>query len=345
MSAPSDFDPARLDACLKQALPGLAGTPVLERIPGGQSNPTYFVTYPGQRLVLRKKPAGHVLPSAHAVEREYRILHALAGSEVPVPTARLLCEDSSVIGTPFYVMDRLDGRVFPDCTLPGIAPAERRAMYLAMAETLAKLHAVDWRARGLADFGKPGDYFERQIGRWSKQWTLSQPAPNADIDHLLRWLPAHVPTPSATTIVHGDFRIGNLIFHPTEPHVVGVLDWELATLGQPEADLAYSALGWRLSSHEYMGMRDQDPAALGIPTEAEYLAHYAQHMPRAVSCEPFHFAFSLFRLAVIFEGIAARARQGNSSSDNAAEVGQLAAVFARRAREAIDGRKQGAYAS
>lgn len=336
MSAPLDFDPTRLDACLKQALPGLAGTPLLERIPGGQSNPTYFVTYPGQRLVLRKKPAGHVLPSAHAVEREYRILHALADSEVPVPTARLLCEDSSVIGTPFYVMDRLDGRVFSDCTLTGVAPAERRAIYLAMAETLAKLHAVDWQARGLADFGKPGDYFERQIDRWSRQWALSQTAPNADIDHLLRWLPAHVPAPSATTIVHGDFRIGNLIYHPSDPSVVGVLDWELATLGQPEADLAYSALGWRLDSSEYLGMSDQDLAALGIPTEAEYLAHYARHVPRPVRCEPFHVAFSLFRLAVIFEGIAARARQGNASSENGAEIGKLAAVFARRACEALD---------
>lgn len=331
-----DFDPTSLDVYLKQALPDLTGTPLLERIPGGQSNPTYFVSYPEQRLVLRKKPAGPVLPSAHAIEREHRVLHALTGSDVPVPTARLLCEDPSIIGTPFYVMDRLEGRVFSDCTLPGVAPCERRAMYLAMAETLAKLHAVDWQACGLADFGKPGDYFERQIGRWSRQWTLSQPAPNADIDHLLQWLPAHVPAPAATTIVHGDFRIGNLIFHPTEARVVGVLDWELATLGQPAADLAYSALGWRLASNEYMGMRDRDLVELGIPTEAEYLAHYALHAPQMGQCEPFHFAFSLFRLAVIFEGIASRARQGNASSDNAAEVGQLAAVFARRSCEAIE---------
>lgn len=336
MSVPIDFDPARLDAYLKQVLPGLTGTSVLERIRGGQSNPTYFLTYPGQRLVLRKKPVGQVLPSAHAVEREHRILHALAGSDVPVPTARLLCDDSAVIGTPFYVMDRLEGRVFPDCTLPGVAPTERRAMYLSMAETLAKLHTVDWKARGLADFGKPGDFFERQIGRWSRQWALSQSAPSADVDHLLRWLPKHVPASAATTIVHGDFRIGNLIFHPSEPRVVGVLDWELATLGQPAADLAYSALGWRLTSNEYMGMRDHDLAALGIPTEAEYLAHYARHMLQPVHCKPFHFAFSLFRLAVIFEGIAVRARQGSSSSDNAAEVGQLAAVFARRACEASE---------
>jgi aminoglycoside phosphotransferase (APT) family kinase protein len=330
------LDTASLELCLKNGIPGLHGPLVVDDIPGGQSNPTFFVSTPTHRLVLRKKPAGPVLPSAHAVEREYRILRALANTGVPVPTTRLLCEDASVIGTPFYVMDRLDGRVFNDPALPGVLPGERRAMYLAVSETLAALHRVDWQACGLSDFGRPGGYFARQISRWSKQWALSEPVPNPDIDFLIEWLSTNIPKENPTTIVHGDFRIGNLMFHPTEPRVIGVLDWELATLGDPMADVAYSALGWRLGVTEYMGIRDLDLAALGIPSQAEYLAHYAAHAAWPSACVPFHFAFSLFRLAVIFEGIAARARQGNASSGNAAEVGALSSILAQRAREALD---------
>lgn len=336
---PPALDVAALERCLTSGIAGLRGPLTIDDIPGGQSNPTFFVTTPTHRLVLRKRPAGPVLPSAHAVEREYRVLHALAGTGIPVPVTRLLCEDASVIGTSFYVMDRLEGRVFSDPTLPGVARADRRAMYLAMAETLAALHRVDWQACQLSDFGRPHDYFARQIGRWSRQWALSDPAPSADVEFLIAWLGANIPAENPATIVHGDFRIGNLMFHPTEPRVIGVLDWELATLGDPMADVAYSALGWRLNATEYMGMRDQDLAGLGIPSESEYLAHYAAHATAHAlasgTCAPFHFAFSLFRLAVIFEGIAGRARQGNASSDNAAQVGALSSCFAQRAREAL----------
>jgi aminoglycoside phosphotransferase (APT) family kinase protein len=333
-----DFDLTALDAHLHRVIPGLDGVPALERISGGQSNPTYFLSYPTHRTVLRMPPKGHLLPSAHAVDREHRIMQALAGTRVPVPQMLALCTDPDVIGRPFYVMARVAGRVFNDCSLPGVALAERRVMYFAMAETLAQLHHVDWQAAGLCDFGRAGGYYTRQIARWSKQWTLSKTRAIPDIDRLIIWLADNVPDESATTISHGDFRIGNLMFHPTEPRIVAVLDWELSTLGHPLADLAYSALGWRLHTNEHMGMGDLDLAALGIPTEAEYLAHYQAHAPAFGPLLPFHTALSLFRLAVIFEGIAARAKSGSASSANAADIGLLSSAFARHAVEAIGAR-------
>src|SRR5258708_29662382 len=234
-------------------------------------------------------------------------------------------------------MARVAGRVFNDCSLPGAALTERRAMYLAMAETLAQLHHVDWQAAGLTDFGRVGGYYSRQIARWSKQWTLSKTREIPDIDSLIVWLGKNVPEDSATTISHGDFRIGNLMFHPTEPRIVAVLHPELSTLGHPLADLAYSALGWRLRTNEHMGMCDLDLAARGIPTEAEYLAHYQARAPAFSPLLPFHTAMSLFRLAVIFEGIAARAKSGSASSADAADLGGLSAGLARHSVEMIDG--------
>jgi aminoglycoside phosphotransferase (APT) family kinase protein len=325
---------AALEDYLRTALPGGGGALRIEPVPGGQSNPTFFLTLGERRMVLRKQPP-NALPSAHAIDREYRIMTALADSAVPVPDMLLYCADPAVIGTPFYLMNRIAGRVFNDPTLPGVSPADRHAMYLAMADTLAALHAVDWRARGLGDFGRPGDFFQRQVARWTRQWQLADGAPSADIATLIDWLPRHVPTGDVTTIAHGDFRIGNLIYHPEAPRVVGVLDWELSTLGHPAADVAYSALGWRLDAADYMGLADRDPDALGIPSERAYLDRYRAGATQAFAVEPFHFAFSLFRLAVIFEGIAARARQGNASADNAADVGRLAGRFARLAVEQI----------
>lgn len=323
---------SKLEQYLDAVWPGAVRELEITPVAGGQSNPTYFVSSGDQHMVLRKKPA-NALPSAHSIDREYRIMAALADSGVPVPELLHYCDDPAVIGTPFYLMKRIEGRVFSDPSLPGVAPDSRRSMYLAMAETLAKLHAVDWSTRGLGDFGRPGNYFERQVARWTRQWTLSKLTDSPDVDFLIEWLPRNIPPGDLTTIAHGDFRIGNLMFHPTEPRVVGVLDWELSTLGHPAADVSYSALGWRLDAADYMGMADLDPQGLGIPAEQDYLDHYQSCAEHKFAVEPFHFVFALFRLAVIFEGIAARARQGTASAENAADVGDLAGRFARLAVE------------
>lgn len=329
------FAPQGLDAWIRAHVPGAQGEMVIEPIGGGQSNPTFFVSYPGLRMVLRKQPPGPVLPSAHAVDREHRIMAALADSAVPVPRMLAFCDDRSVVGTPFYLMARVEGRVFSDCALPGVSPQDRRAMYLAMAGMLASLHAVDWLAVGLEDYGRPGNYFERQVRRWTSQWAQSRQQDVPEIDRLAAWLKANAPQDETTTLVHGDFRIGNLMFHPTEPRVVAVLDWELSTLGHPMSDLAFSALAWRLLPQEYMGMRGLDTPESGIPTQGDYLAHYASQGGCQQPLTPFHTALSLFRLAVIFEGIAARARSGNAVSENAADVGRLSHAFAKRGIEAI----------
>lgn len=325
---------AALERYMATALPDSRGPVQIESIPGGQSNPTFFLTQGERRMVLRKQPP-NALPSAHAIDREYRIMQALADSAVPVPEMLAYCDDASVIGTPFYLMARIDGRVFNDPSLPSVSAEDRGAMYLAMADTLARLHAIDWAALGLADFGRPGNFFARQVGRWTRQWAAAGGGASADIDFLIDWLPRHIPTSDVTTIAHGDFRIGNLMFHPTRPEVVGVLDWELSTLGHPAADVAYSALGWHLGVAEYMGIADLDLPTLGIPSEQAYLARYHAAATHDFAVEPFHFAFSLFRLAVIFEGIAARARAGTASAENASDVGGLAARFARLAVEHI----------
>lgn len=335
-SLPLDFDADRLEAFLRRAVPGLDGAMALERIGGGQSNPTFFVSFANRRFVLRKKPAGALLPSAHAVDREYRIMSALAATDVPVPRTVLFHPEGDIIGTPFYLMERLEGRVFSQCALPGLTPQERRAVYFSMAETMARLHKVDWRALGLADYGRPGNYFERQIARWSRQWAMSKTRDNPDIDRLLAWLPRNIPADDETTIVHGDFRLGNLMFHPTEPKVIAVLDWELSTLGHPLADVAFNCTAWRTLPGEYGGIRGLDLATLGIPSESEYLDCYYRLAGRASGVTSFHFAFAFLRWAVIFEGIAARARSGTAAADNAAEVGQLGLALAARGVEAID---------
>lgn len=330
-----EFAP-RLDAFLRTQLPLLTGPMRLQAIGGGQSNPTFFVDFDNRRMVLRKKPEGEVLPSAHAVDREYRVMSALAASGLPVPPTVLYHADPTVVGTPFYLMDRVEGRVFADNALPGMEPAERRAIYLAMAETMARLHQVDWRAAGLADFGKEGQFFQRQLRRWTQQWALSKTRENPAIDELIGWLGAHMPDDDTTTIAHGDFKLNNLMFHPTEPRVVAVLDWELSTLGHPLADVAFNTVPWRTLPTEFGGIRGLDLAALGIPTEQDYLAHYYRAARRSEQAEPFHWAFAFMRWAVIFEGIAARAQRGNAVADNAAEVGALSIAMARRGIEAIN---------
>lgn len=332
----AEFDADRLDDFLRATL-GLSGGMRLARIAGGQSNPTYFVDYPTRRLVLRKKPAGAVLPSAHAVDREYRVMQALAATGVPVPPLALFHAEPDVVGTPFYLMERVEGRVFAGAALDGADPVQRRAMYLDFAETLAKLHDVDWRAAGLADFGRPGNYFARQIARWTKQWETARFRDIPDLARLADWLPRHIPADDETTLVHGDYRIGNMLFHPTEPRIVAVLDWELSTLGHPLADVAYSALVWRSTPEEYGGILGLDLAARGIPAEAAYVGHYHRHRRTGAHAPltPFHMAFAMFRFAVIFEGIAARARAGTASAANAASVGDLSLAFARHGLEVI----------
>lgn len=336
MTTIAEFDPERLAAYLRNELPSLKGTMRLQRIGGGQSNPTFFVTFEqGPELVLRKQPTGDLLKSAHAVDREYRIMRALQNTDVPVPNALFFCDDREVIGTPFYVMERLQGRVLSNYALPEIAPAERRSYLLALAETLAKLHAVDWKAVGLSDYGRPGNFFARQITRWTGQWEASKMSENDDINQLIEWLPAHIPASDETTIAHGDYRMGNVMFHPTQPRIIAVLDWELSTLGHPLADAAYSSLPWLTEPDVFEGIRGMDLEKLCLPTQLEYLDAYCACSGRTTSVEPFHHAFSLFRFAIILEGITARARAGNASGENAQAVGKLSSRFAGYAAEII----------
>ncbi len=307
----------------------------VERIGGGQSNPTYFVDHGDRRMVLRKKPAGKILPGAHAIEREYRVLRALADTPVPVPEVLLLCEDDAVLGTPFYLMARVKGRVFHDCALDDVVPDERRAIYFAMAETLATLHAIRPSDVGLADFGRPGGYFQRQLARWSGQYFESSGARIPEIDRLIDWLNVSMPVDDgALSIAHGDFRLGNLMFHPTEPKVVAVLDWELSTLGHPLADLGFSCIPWHIASEEYGGILGLDLQSLRVPSQQAYVDRYYSAAGTVRKLAPFHVAFALFRFAVIFVGIADRARAGNATSGDAGRVGMLARQFARRAVDA-----------
>lgn len=331
MTAPAaDFDPASLRAYLAGAL-GPAGDFALERIAGGQSNPTYFLTWGGRRLVLRKQPRGPILQGAHAIDREFRVQAALHPAGVPVARPVLFCADPTVLGTPFYLMERVEGRVFADCALPGIAPSDRHALWMGLADALAALHAVRPEAVGLADYGRPGNYFERQIARWSRQWQDSSSDPIPDLDRLSDWLRANLPPDDgAVSLAHGDFRMGNVIFHPVEPRVVAILDWELSTLGHPMADLGFCAMPWHTAPDEYGGILRLDNLALGLPTQAEFVARYRAGSAYGGDLLPFHVAFALFRFAVIWVGIADRVRLGTAASADAAARGDLARRFASR---------------
>jgi aminoglycoside phosphotransferase (APT) family kinase protein len=334
---PPDFEPARLEGYLKARLPDLKGPMTVEPIGGGQSNPTFWLRFGSDTVVLRKQPAGELLPSAHAVDREFRVQQALAATEVPVPRMLHLCEDRDVIGTLFYVMEALDGRVTQESLIPGAAPDERAAMYDSMNHVLARLHKVDWRAVGLEGFGKPGSYFARQINRWTRQWRSSKTREIPEIERLIEWLPANIPPgDDETTVVHGDYRIGNLLYHRTEPRVIAVLDWELSTLGHPLADLASNCILYHATPEAYrVGVRGHDLGALGIPTQDDYVRRYCARTGRKDGITVFHLAFAMFRFAVIFEGIAMRARIGTAASADAERVGRLSEFFAKRACELI----------
>jgi aminoglycoside phosphotransferase (APT) family kinase protein len=335
ISDPLALDTDALGAWLARQSTAFASPITLKRFEGGQSNPTYLVTSGDRRFVLRKKPPGLLLPSAHLIEREHRVLAALHGAGFPVPRPLLLCEDNSVIGTSFYLMEHVAGRIFWDASLPGCAPNERSALYFAMNATLAHLHRLDWRALGLGDFGKPENYAARQLARWRRQYENARSEPSPDIDRLIEWLEDHLPadTPQMpTSIVHGDFRIDNLIFHPEEPRVIAVLDWELATLGHPLADLAYNCLVYRLPSRvagRGLGLAGLDLASLGVPNESAYIEAYRRNVNGASIADwRFFLAFAAFRVASILTGVRARARQGNAAAANAEEMGALAEVYA-----------------
>ena len=321
------FDVAALEAFMAAHVAGFRGPLAVEQFKGGQSNPTFRLRAASGDYVMRRKPPGKLLPSAHAVDREYRVISALAKTDVPVPRTFALCADESVIGAMFYVMEHVEGRVLWDPTLPGMAPAERRAIFGEMNRVIAALHTVDFAAIGLGDYGKPGNYFARQIDRWSKQYKASETAPIEAMDRLIEWLPRNIPAGDETAIVHGDYRLDNMIFHPTEPRVLAVLDWELSTLGHPMADFAYHAMAWRLSPREFRGLRGADLAALGIPGEEEYVQMYLDRTgkarPSARDWE-FYVVFNLFRAAAIFQGVMARAVAGNAASAQALQTGERA---------------------
>jgi aminoglycoside phosphotransferase (APT) family kinase protein len=323
---PLGFDEARLGDYLAGALDGFARPFRVERIVGGQSNPTFIVETRAAKYILRKKPPGDLLPSAHAVEREYRVMKALKG-RAPVPNVRLLCEDVDVIGTPFYVMDFIEGRVFRDNRLPGMSPAERVAIYDAMGDALAALHRVDYAEAGLADYGKPKNFVRRQIALWTRQFEASKTHDIPAMDRLMEWLPEHATDEDETGIAHGDFRLENMIFHPTEPRPLAIIDWELSTLGHPLCDLAYNCMTYHLPN--YMigcgGLADVDIAALGLPDESSYVARYCRLMGREpIANWPFFMAFSMFRSAAIVQGVYKRALQNNAANSNAREIGLYA---------------------
>jgi aminoglycoside phosphotransferase (APT) family kinase protein len=323
----------RLEAWLAKNVEGFRGPVNAERFAGGQSNPTYRLSAGSGNYVLRRKPPGPLLPSAHAVDREFRVMRALADTPVPVPRVYALCEDDMVIGSAFYVMEYLDGRIFWDQRLLEIASAaERGAMFHSMNAVIAALHEVDYEGVGLGDFGRPGNYMARQIARWSRQYRASETETIAAMDNLIEWLPQRLPPESPPAIVHGDYRMDNLVFHKTEPRVIGVLDWELSTIGDPLADFAYHVMTWRVTPELFRGLAGVDFAALGIPNEAEYVAAYCRHTGRReIAGWEFYLVYSLFRIAAILQGIAKRAIDGTAAGADAVEQGKLARPLAEQA--------------
>lgn len=327
------FDIGALEAWMLAHLEGFAGPLSVEQFKGGQSNPTFKLITPSRTYVMRAKPGpkAKLLPSAHAIEREYRVMDALAGTDVPVAKMFALCEDESVIGRAFYIMEFVQGRVLWDQALPGMTRDERGAIYDEMNRVIAALHSVDHAAIGLADFGKPGNYFARQIERWSRQYKLSETESIPAMDSLIAWLPEHVPheADEVTRIVHGDYRLDNLIFHPSEPRVLAILDWELSTLGHPLADFSYHCMSWHIAPGQFRGIAGLDHATLGIPTEAEYIRRYEARTGRRITGDwNFYLAYNMFRIAGILQGIMKRVVDGTASSAQALEAGRRARPMA-----------------
>jgi len=327
---------AALAEYLREHLPGIRGPIAIERISGGQSNPTFRLRVDGRSYVLRKQPDGELLPSAHAVDREYRVITALGETDVPVPRTYCYCDDRSLIGTPFYVMEFAAGRQFWDPALPELDTESRAALWDDINSVIVRLHKVDYAAIGLGDYGKPGNYFERQIGRWSKQYRASETETIASMDRLIEWLPRNIIADGATSIVHGDFRLDNLMFHATEPRAIAVLDWELSTLGHPLADFSYHCMAWHIPHAMSRGVGGLDLKSLGIPTESEYIQRYCDRTglttPEALAPDwNFYLAYNMFRIAAILQGIAKRVEAGTASSEQAVASGRGARPMAEMA--------------
>ena len=325
------FDVGILTDYLRPKLDGVGQVMEVLQMRAGQSNPTYLLRCGRDEWVLRKKPPGVLLPSAHAVEREYRVQAALIDTDVPVARMLHLCEDPDVIGTPFYIMERMVGRVFHVNSVPDVTPQERAQIWDVMNDVLARIHRVDWAAHGLSDFGKPGNYFTRQIGRWGKQWRLSKQGDIPEMEKLIDWLNAHVPDDDETTVVHGDFRLGNMMFHEERSEVIAIFDWELSTLGHPLGDLAYNVMPFYMAPDEFNGLKGLDLVSMGIPSLDDYVRKYCERTSRPLFDLTFYIVFSLFRMAAIAEGILARAASGIASSANAKEVGSMTGRYAERA--------------
>ncbi len=333
------FDTARLASWLEANVEPLAGPLEVAQFKGGQSNPTYLLSAGDQRYVLRRKPPGKLLQSAHAVDREYRVIRALSGTDVPVARARALCEDDAVIGTAFYVMEYVTGRVFWDPALPGLEAAERTRIHDELNRVIAALHSVDPVAVGLADFGKTGEYIARQVARWSRQYQASETEKIEAMDNLIAWLPGNIPAGDETRVVHGDYRIDNVIFDPVESRIRAVIDWELSTLGHPLADFAYHCMVWRIPPGIFRGLAGLDFATLGVPGEREYVATYCRRTGRDGIAErdwEYYMAYNLFRIAAIAQGVMARALQGNASSAEALQTGRAARPLAELAWSQVE---------
>ncbi|MBN9062138.1 MAG: phosphotransferase family protein [Rhizobiales bacterium] len=335
----SPVAPARLECWLAANVRNYRGPATLSRLSGGQSNPTFRLSSASGSYVLRRKPIGDILSSAHAVDREFRVLSALANTDVPVPHVHALCLDVQVAGAMFYVMDLVPGRVFWTPELPELRAFERRSIFESLNTTIAAIHSLDINALSLNDFGRHGGYLERQIVRWTRQYRASETTPIPAMDRLIDWLPAHKPAEGQTRLVHGDYRLDNVLIHPTEPRIVAVLDWELSTLGDPWADFAYHAMAWRLAPALFRGLEGVNLAELGVPTEAAYVEAYANRirLPPPEDWE-FFLVLSMFRIAAILQGVAMRAQRGSAANADAAAVGAKAAPIAERAWAIIEGR-------
>ncbi len=310
-------------------------------IQGGQSNPTYLISSYKKKYILRSKPLGKLLPSAHAIEREYRILQALDQTVIPVPKVYILCEDPNIWGAPFYIMEFVEGRIFYDPTIPSINNEERTKIYTSMIKILSDLHLLDYKKLGLESFGKIGSYVQRQVKRWSTQYRKSETKKIDSIEKLIDWISDNIPKNEKTTIVHGDFRIDNLIFHPTKPDIIGVLDWEISTLGNPYADFAYHAMIWKLSKNQFRGLKETNFIKLGIPSEDEYLKKYLNFMNlNSIPDWDFYIIYNMFRLSAILQGIAGRAREGTAASPEAIEMANLVEPIADSAWELVKKQKK-----